>query len=126
MFWPSFLISPSKSSANTDLDVPELDPSEPYCIRLDELQLGQCGMVCGLDLSESDSNRLKTLGICPGRRVWLVRHGDPMILRVMDAKVGLGDSLARQVTVEICPPLSPQDQKPLPIRVEREPGEPGT
>ncbi len=73
-------------------------------ISLDTLGMGQCGVVWDLDLAENDDNRLRTLGICPGRRVWLVRCGDPMVLRVMGSRLGLARELARQVTVEVCAP----------------------
>ena len=76
-------------------------------IPLDELEKGQCGVVVDLELAEGDDNRLRTLGICPGRRVWLVRKGDPMVLRVMNSRLGLAQQLAKQVTVEVgAPPCS--------------------
>lgn len=61
-------------------------------------------MVRHLTLSDSDDNRLRTLGICPGRRVWMVRRGDPMVLKVMGTRIGLAAELARHVTVEVCAP----------------------
>ena len=44
--------------------------------------------------------RLKTLGICPGRQVELVKCGDPLILRVFRSRLGLSSSLAECVWVE--------------------------
>ena len=73
-------------------------------ISLDGLELGHCGVITDLDLAESDDKRLRTLGICPGRRAWMVRNGDPMVVKVMGSRLGLARELARQVTVEICAP----------------------
>lgn len=84
------------------------DRADEGClISLDRLKPGQCGVVMDLELANSDDGRLRTLGICPGRRVWLVRKGDPMVVRVMNTRLGLARQLARQVTVEVClPPCS--------------------
>ncbi len=73
-------------------------------ISLDALELGHCGVITDLDLAESDDKRLRTLGICPGRRVWMVRSGDPMVVKVMGSRLGLAQELAKQVSVEICAP----------------------
>jgi ferrous iron transport protein A len=122
MFWPNFLISPFKLvGCGKNTDSAEGD-GETCCIPLDELQTGQCGIVRDLDLKESDDNRLRTLGICPGRRVWLVRRGDPMVIKVMGTRLGLAAELAQQVTVEVCAPAWPGFQDIPPIRLEREPG----
>ncbi|HIE99171.1 MAG TPA: ferrous iron transport protein A [Planctomycetes bacterium] len=44
--------------------------------------------------------RLKRMGICSGRRISVVQTGDPMILRVVGARVGLSRELAGTVIVE--------------------------
>ncbi len=125
MFWPNFLISPLKTSG-TASSTPKFQADEETClIQLDNLQLGQCGLIQQLDLSDSEDKRLRTMGICPGRRAWLVRRGDPMILKIMGTRIGLAAELAQRVTVEVCAPPYEGFQDPLPIRLEREPGEPG-
>ena len=47
-----------------------------------------------------DAIRLKALGLCIGRRVELVRGGDPLIVRVLGARVGISTRLAAQVLVD--------------------------
>lgn len=69
---------------------------------LPQLPLGQCAVVHHVDLDENSDKRLRTLGICPGRRVWMVRKGDPMVVRVMGTRIGLAAELAQGVTVEVC------------------------
>jgi len=53
---------------------------------------------------DEDTQRLKTLGVCLGRRVELVRAGDPLILKVFGSRLGISAELARRVQVEICQP----------------------
>ena len=43
--------------------------------------------------------RLKRLGICSGRRLTVLRSGDPMILRVVGSRIAVSRSLARSVVV---------------------------
>lgn len=69
---------------------------------LNRLSLGQCAVVHHVDLDEDSDKRLRTLGICPGRRVWMVRRGDPMVVKVMGTRIGLAAALAQGVTVEVC------------------------
>jgi Fe2+ transport system protein FeoA len=47
-----------------------------------------------------DVTRLKSLGICLGRRIQLVKGGDPLVVRVLGARVGLSRRLAHGVLVE--------------------------
>jgi len=53
---------------------------------------------------DEDSHRLKTLGICVGRRVELVRAGDPLIVKVFGSRLGISAELAARVQVEVCTP----------------------
>ena len=46
-----------------------------------------------------DAVRLKSLGFCIGRRVQLVKAGDPLVVRVLGARVGLSARLAECVSV---------------------------
>lgn len=66
-----------------------------------DLPRGQCAVVHQVHLDENNDKRLRTLGICPGRRVWMVRRGDPMVVKVMGTRIGLAAELARGVTVEV-------------------------
>ena len=44
--------------------------------------------------------RLKRMGICGGRHLTIVQSGDPMILRVVGARIGLSRELAASVIVD--------------------------
>ena len=56
--------------------------------------------VAELQVDGEDAIRLKAMGICVGRRVQLVKAGDPLIVRVLGARVGLSARLAACVAVE--------------------------
>lgn len=73
-------------------------------IRLTDLPLQICGIVRSIDTDDEETQRLKTLGVCQGRRVELVRSGDPMVLKIFGTRLGLAGSLAARVQVEICAP----------------------
>jgi Fe2+ transport system protein FeoA len=73
-------------------------------IRLNELPPRLCGIVRKIDTDDEDTARLKTLGVCPGRRVELVRSGDPLVLKIFGTRLGLDGTLAARVRVEICAP----------------------
>ena len=73
-------------------------------VRLDELPPRVCAVVCNVTTDDEDTQRLKALGVCVGRRVELVRVGDPLILKVFGSRLGISAELARRVRVEICQP----------------------
>ncbi len=72
--------------------------------RLDRLSPRQCAVVRRIDTDSEDMQRLKTLGICVGRRLEVVRTGDPLIIRVFGSRLGLSASLASGVWLEVCTP----------------------
>ena len=76
----------------------------PATVRLDELPPRICAVVHSVATDDEDTLRLKTLGVCVGRRVELVRAGDPLILKIFGSRLGLSAELARRVRVEICSP----------------------
>jgi len=76
----------------------------PATVRLDELPPRVCAVVRSVETGDEDTNRLKTLGVCVGRRVELVRVGNPLILKIFGSRLGLSAELAARVRVEICQP----------------------
>lgn len=73
-------------------------------VRLDDLPPGVCAVVGDVSTDDEDTQRLKTLGVCVGRRLELVRSGDPLIIKIFGSRLGLSAELARRVRVEICQP----------------------
>jgi ferrous iron transport protein A len=79
-------------------------PTPPPETRLDALPPRQCAVVRRIETDGDDMQRLKTLGICVGRRVEVVRTGDPLIVRIFGSRLGLSASLASRVWLEVCTP----------------------
>lgn len=73
-------------------------------VRLDELPPRVCAVVRSVSTDDEDTQRLKTLGVCVGRRLELVRTGDPLILKIFGSRLGLSAELAMRVQVEVCQP----------------------
>jgi Fe2+ transport system protein FeoA len=57
--------------------------------------------VVGVSAEAEDALRLMALGICVGRRVEIIKAGDPLIVRVVGARVGLSARLAAYVLVAV-------------------------
>jgi Fe2+ transport system protein FeoA len=73
-------------------------------VRLDELPPRVCAVVRSVETDDEETQRLKTLGVCVGRRVELVRAGNPLILKIFGSRLGVSAELAARVRVEICQP----------------------
>jgi Fe2+ transport system protein FeoA len=73
-------------------------------IPLHRLLPGQCAVVRRVDSDSDEVQRLKMLGVCVGRRVEVVRAGDPLIIRIFSSRIGISASLAAQVWLELCTP----------------------
>lgn len=46
-----------------------------------------------------DADRLRAMGICDGRRIELLRSGDPLIVRAAGTRIGISRRLAERVQV---------------------------
>lgn len=57
-------------------------------------------LITDVGSEHDDAVRLKALGLCVGQRVELIQAGDPLIVRVLGARVGLSARVAAQVLVE--------------------------
>lgn len=73
-------------------------------VRLDELPPRLCAVVRSIATDDEETHRLKTLGVCVGRRVEVVRPGNPLILKIFGSRLGVSAELAARVRVEICQP----------------------
>lgn len=68
-------------------------------ISLDTLETHCPAEVMELKMDAQDTMRMAGLGMCSGRRVQLVKKGDPMILEVCGSRIGIARSVARLVQV---------------------------
>lgn len=89
-------------------------PSEaaPALVLLSALPAGAHALVAQLNAHSDDLRRLQALGVCVGRRVQLVKSGDPLIISVVGARVGLSARLAAEVLVA---PIDALDSLPTPL-----------
>lgn len=96
------MIRPSWSmpSSATAFEAVERDSSVRPLV---DLQPGDNGVVHQILAPEPDASRLKAMGLCQGRRLQLVKAGDPLIVRVLGTRIGLSARLARFVLVQPCP-----------------------
>jgi Fe2+ transport system protein FeoA len=93
---------------------PTRRPSEaaPQLVLLSELAAGSHARVAQVSAHSDDLRRLQALGVCVGRRVQLVKAGDPMIISVVGARVGLSARLATEVRVT---PITAEDLTFVPL-----------
>ena len=70
-------------------------------IPADRLDAGECGLICHIDGNHEDIERLKTMGVCLGRRLHMVKAGDPMIVSVMGTRLGIAARLSRHVFLRL-------------------------
>lgn len=79
-------------------------PAQNKEIPLPQLLPGQCAVVRRVESESEEIQRLKTLGLCVGRRVEVVRAGDPLIIKIFGSRIGISASLASRVWLELCSP----------------------
>lgn len=77
-------------------------PEPLVTVTLDKLKPYQCAMVDRVDAQHAEVERLMAMGVCAGRMVELVQHGDPFILRVYGTRIGVSARLADHIFVNIC------------------------
>jgi len=78
--------------------------TSPGPVRLDELPSQTDAIVRGLDPECEDIDRLQTLGVCTGRKIRIIKIGDPLIIKIYGSRIGLSASLAAHVWLEKCDP----------------------
>jgi Fe2+ transport system protein FeoA len=62
---------------------------------------GQCAVVARLVGDESESERLRDLGLREGAIVTVLRDGDPLVVKVDEARLGIGRSAAMSILCQI-------------------------
>lgn len=70
-------------------------------VSVDKLESGQHAKVCALRDTAALGQRLAELGLLAGADVELIRRGNPCILRIQNARFGLGRRAQRAVYVTL-------------------------
>ncbi len=68
---------------------------------MSELAKGARGRVTRVMGDSADSLRLKSLGICEGREVTVLRTGTAWIVRVLGSRIGLSPQLAASIFLTV-------------------------
>ena len=79
----------------------EHEEHEIHCTALCCARQGQRANVVQLVGGTTEAARLRDLGICEGATVQVVRDGDPLIVKVADARFGIGRAAAMNVLCEL-------------------------
>ena len=66
-------------------------------VSLDRFPRNRCGVISVVEGDEDDVQQLQAMGVCRGRRVMVVQHGDPLIVRVLGSRIGMSARLAARV-----------------------------
>ena len=77
-------------------------PSRSYHApqKLNELSAGTRARVCSIESRDAAMQRFMAMGLCVGREVEVVRQGNPLIVRLLRARVGVSGRVAEHVIVE--------------------------
>lgn len=74
----------------------------PRYWRLDEMPAGQHGVVHRILGADAALHRLMAMGLCEGREVEVVQKGNPLIVRLLGARIGVSVRLAAQIQMAPC------------------------
>lgn len=69
--------------------------------KLKDLTPGSCCTVIEMG-ADSNSTRLKSMGICLGRTLEVIKAGDPLIVKVYGTRIGLSARMAEGILVRGC------------------------
>jgi Fe2+ transport system protein FeoA len=86
-----------------DLESNHSDPAgstSPNHDRLDCLHSGDRAVVREIEGRDSAMLRLMAMGLCVGREIAVLRHGNPLIIQLLGARVGLSGVVAHRIIVE--------------------------
>ena len=71
--------------------------------RLDQVTAGTFCTVESIESGEIAIQRLMAMGLCVGRQIEIIRHGNPLIVRLLGARIGVSARVAHHIIVEHAP-----------------------
>ncbi|HUJ72121.1 MAG TPA: FeoA family protein [Verrucomicrobiae bacterium] len=69
---------------------------------LHQLPSGSRAVVRQIEHADEALRRLMAMGLCVGREIEIIRQGNPLILGLLGARIGVSSRLACHVVVERC------------------------
>lgn len=79
--------------------VSDCQPGEHH---LDQTPPGRWATITRVDAVNGPLHRLMAMGVCAGRQVKMLQAGNPLIIRVLNTRVGLSRELAGCIRVRTC------------------------
>jgi Fe2+ transport system protein FeoA len=67
--------------------------------RLDQIASGTVVTVCQVQGKDHAMDRLQAMGLCVGRQMEVVRRGNPLVVHLLGARLGLSGHLAKRIIV---------------------------
>lgn len=68
--------------------------------RLDQMTAGSHCTVDSIESGDIAIQQLMAMGLCVGRQIEIIRHGNPLIVRLLGARVAVSARVARHIIVE--------------------------
>lgn len=68
-------------------------------MKLNELPSGARAIVHRIDAADAAVQRLMAMGLCVGRELEVVRQGNPLIVRMLGARIGIAGRVAQHIIV---------------------------
>ena len=73
--------------------------TRPTQQHLNDLPSGTHAVVERIDANDDAMQRLMAMGLCVGREIEVVRQGNPLIMRMLGARIGVSGRVARHIVV---------------------------
>jgi Fe2+ transport system protein FeoA len=95
--WRKAQVHRARKAKNKSQKQLEHELHEAHCSALCCARSGQSARVLSFARECSEAARLREMGICEGATVTVLRDGDPLVVRVDDARFGIGREAAMSV-----------------------------
>lgn len=69
-------------------------------MKLNEIPSGTRAVVHRIDAADAALQRLMAMGLCVGRELEVVRQGNPLIVRMLGARIGVSGRVAKHILVK--------------------------
>lgn len=76
-----------------------MTPQPAHTERLDQIPAGTRAIVEKIDGGDAAIQRLMAMGLCVGRQIEVIRHGNPLIVRLLGSRIGISGRVARHIHV---------------------------
>lgn len=75
------------------------------------LECGMCARAIRLGMGPDEARRLRTMGLCEGRLLQVVRTGRHVVVRIGGTRIALDRRLAAEVAVDLAEATVPEESR---------------